>query len=170
MSMKNLRLAALPLLLSGALLSCAEEGDPNAALYVPSQKTFPAVSDALERRCATLDCHGKPERNLRLYGRSGMRLAPTDVPGDGATTDAEYEANYSSVIGLEPELLSAVVASGGQTPERLSLVRKARGAEAHKGGARLTPKDNADQCLTTWLASATNLDACTRATNLGPPW
>jgi len=148
---------------SALVAACTPEAEPLGALLVPSRATFPNVGDALEHRCATLDCHGKPERNLRLYGSSGMRLAQGDVPGQGETTEAEYEASYRSVIGLEPEELSLVCEEDGRTPERLSLIRKARGEEAHKGGVRIVPGDDADLCLTSWLAAATDEAACARA-------
>jgi hypothetical protein len=92
-----------------------------------------------------------------------LRLAPTDVPGGRATTTDEIDADYQSVIGLEPEILAAVVQDGGARPERLTLVRKARGTEHHKGGALITPGDAQDRCLTSWLAGAVDESACASA-------
>ncbi|MDI1428736.1 hypothetical protein [Polyangium sorediatum] len=162
--MRRMLLRSLfPLVLPALAVACAPEAEPTDVLLVPSRVTYPSVGGALEYRCATLDCHGKPERNLRLYGSSGMRLAAEDVPGDGETTDAEHDASYRSVIGLEPEVLSLVCAEGGNEPERLSLIRKARGEEAHKGGARIVRGDDADRCLLSWLAAATDEAACARA-------
>ncbi|UQA56935.1 hypothetical protein [Polyangium aurulentum] len=155
-----------------ALLGC-ERGDEihsDEGWYLPSRVAFPKVLDALEPRCATLDCHGKPARNLRLYTSTGLRLLPSDVPGSGSTTEAEYEASYQSVVGLEPEVTSLVVGENGEAPERLTFVRKGRGAEAHKGGVVLIPGDSADACLTSWLASALDEDACARAAEVIPPW
>lgn len=158
--------------LSLALLGClpSEEIEPDAAWQLPSRAAFPPVLDALEPRCATLDCHGKPERNLRFYTSSGLRLLPSDVPGSGSTTEAEYEASYRSVVGLEPEWMSLVVGEQGEAPERLTFVRKGRGAEAHKGGVILVPGDAADDCVTSWLASRLDGDACARAADVIPPW
>ncbi|MDI1443497.1 hypothetical protein [Polyangium sp. 6x1] len=162
--MRRMLLRSLfPFVWPALAVACASEAEPTDVLLVPSRVTYPSVGDALEYRCATLDCHGKPERNLRLYGSSGMRLEAGDVPGHGETTDAEYEASYRSVIGLEPEVLGLVIAEGGRAPERLSLVRKARGEEAHKGGAQIVPGDDADRCLTSWLSAATDEAACVRA-------
>jgi hypothetical protein len=47
-------------------------------------------------------------------------------------TSDEIAQDYLSVVGLEPETMSDVV-SGGD-PSMLTMVRKARGTEAHKGG------------------------------------
>ncbi|MDI1484256.1 hypothetical protein [Polyangium sp. y55x31] len=161
--MRRMLLSLFPIALAALFVACTPDAEPADGLLVPSRVTYPSVGGALEHRCATLDCHGKPERNLRLYGSSGMRLAAGDVPGHGETTEAEYDASYRSVIGLEPEVISLVCEEGGRAPERLSLVRKARGEEAHKGGARIVPGDDADRCLTSWLSAATDEAACARA-------
>ncbi len=105
--------AVLSLSLSLLASACASPMEDNAASAVPDRASFPLVSDAIERRCATLDCHGSPVRNLRLHTGTGFRLDPADVPGSGSTTAAEYEANYRAVLGLEPELIRTVVAEGG---------------------------------------------------------
>jgi hypothetical protein len=118
------------------------------------------VSAFLDHRCGSLDCHGQVGRNLILYGHEGLRLDPADVPGGSDTTAAEIAANYDSVVGLEPELMAAVVEEGGAHPERLTLVRKARGTEHHKGGALVIPGDIQDQCLIGWLAGMPNDFAC----------
>ena len=124
---------------------------------------FPAVAIFLEHRCGTLDCHGQVGRNLRLYGFDGLRLDPADVPGGQDTTGAEVDADFRSVVGLEPEVLHAVVADGGAHSERLTLVRKGRGSEHHKGGALVTPGDAQDRCLLGWLANAVDAVACADA-------
>lgn len=160
-------IACLPILFP---LGCMPESSDPPSGELPSRLVFPAVLDALEPRCATLDCHGQPARNLRLYTGSGLRLAPLDVPGVDSTTDAEYEASFQSVVGLEPEIISIVVGEFGEQPERLTLVRKGRGKEAHKGGTILVPGDSADLCLISWLRSDIDLDACIRAAEVLPPW
>ena len=157
--------ALLALLASG----CANGEEAVGPLELPDRATFPLVADALERRCATLDCHGAPARNLRLYTGSGLRLDPADVPGSGSTTEAEYDASYRSVVGLEPEIMSDVVAERGSAPERLTLVRKARGLEDHKAGALLRAGDPADRCVTSWLASATDEEQCALGADVAPP-
>ena len=75
----------------------------------------------------------------------------------------ELAVDYQSVVGLEPEILAAVVEQGGAQPERLTLVRKARGSEHHKGGALIMVGDAQDRCLTSWLAGAVDDTACADA-------
>ncbi|APR82050.1 Hypothetical protein A7982_07399 [Minicystis rosea] len=139
------------------------------ALSLPDRATFPLVADALERRCATLDCHGSVGRNLRLYSGSGLRLDPMNLPGSVSTTEAEYDASYRSLVWLEPEIMSAVVSEGGAEPERLTLVRKARGTEYHKPGAVIQAGEPADRCLVSWLASKIDEEQCTLAADFGAP-
>jgi hypothetical protein len=118
----------------------------------------------LVRHCGTLDCHGSAFRNLRLYGNEGLRWAEGDRPLMPACTTAdEIGQDYQSVVGLEPEALSAVVEDGGAHPERLSLVRKPRGLEHHDGGTLIYEGDAADTCLISWLTSQTDRAACLRA-------
>ena len=59
--------------------------------------------------------------------------------------------------------MSEVVASHGAHPELLTFVRKARGLEAHKGGALITPGDDQDVCITSWLSGQTDTTACANA-------
>lgn len=131
-------------------------------LYTPARSTFPLVADALQPSCGTLDCHGQRGRNLRLYGGRGLRLDPRGNAADEPTTDAEYEASFRSLTSLEPETLDEVVLSGGTDPERLTLVRKARGVELHKGGIQMLPGDPLDRCLLSWIAGQVQKDSCTR--------
>lgn len=147
---------------------CAETA-PEEELHLPSKSQFPLVLDALERRCGTLDCHGSPGRNLRLYSGSGLRLNPKDIPGNGQTTPEEYEASYWSVYGLEPEITSAVIGDDGADPERLALIRKARGTEAHKPGALVQVGDDTDVCLTSWLAGKASETACEASASFSAP-
>lgn len=123
------------------------QSDVRVVESVPDRASFPPVADLLVHRCGSLDCHGTTARNLRLFGSIGLRLSPTDRPvSKGQTTVAEYDEDYASVIGLEPELTSAVVTAGGTNPERLTFLRKARGTEHHKGN-------------TLWQAGDTRIDA-----------
>jgi hypothetical protein len=122
------------------------------------------VSTVLERRCGTLDCHGQVGRPLRIYGQYGLRFVDDagDVPGVQATTATEHEANYQSVIGLQPELMTEVV-QGNAPPEDLLLLRKPLQLERHKGGAVLVEGDDGETCILSWLAGQTNFGACTAA-------
>jgi hypothetical protein len=122
------------------------------------------VSVVLERRCGTLDCHGQVGRPLRIYGQYGLRFKGDagSVPGVQSTTATEHEANYQSVIGLQPELMTEVV-QGNAPPEDLMLLRKPLQLERHKGGAVFVDGDDAETCLRSWLAGQTNFTACTAA-------
>jgi hypothetical protein len=135
-------------------------GAPGSTLAAPARATFEPVDDVLQTTCGTLDCHGQLGRNLRLYGGRGLRLSPKGNPADDPTTPEEYDHSYWSVIGLEPEVMSDVVEDGGQHPERLTLVRKARNLEHHKGGKLFVEGDERDRCLTSWLAGAVDLTSC----------
>lgn len=167
MSERSARRILAPLLgaVIAAALACSTPApDGRVSETTPDRGSFPAVSDLLDHRCGSLDCHGNAYRNLRIYGHEGLRLATTDRPlARGATTVAEYDESFTSVVYLEPEIMTQVVTSGGASPERLTLVRKARGTEHHKGGALFQPGDAQDVCLTSWLAGHTDSTSCTKA-------
>ena len=160
-------------LLRAPLLALATAGaaacsPPSAGVYtqtdLPDRAPFPYVGQLLVHRCGTLDCHGSVYRNLRVFGNEGLRLSPTDRPlVPACTTPGELDQDYESVVGLEPEVLSAVVADHGANPERLSLVRKPLGLDHHKGLTLMTPGDDTYVCLTSWLSGATDAAACLRA-------
>lgn len=145
-----------------------QTNDENTLLDAPSRLDFPSVGDAMQQRCATLDCHGQVGRNLRLYGYGGLRLAATDSPIGNPTTMAEYNASYDSVIGLQPEVLSAVV-DDQQDPNQLTLVRKTRGIEHHKGGQQAVEGDALDQCLVLWLTAKFDPAPCASVVNAPNP-
>lgn len=146
------------------------QGEGLAGLQRPDRASFPLVADALQPSCGTLDCHGQRGRNLRLFGGRGLRLDPHGNSADEPTSEAEYRASFLSVVALEPEALDAVVRSGGQDPERLSLVRKARGAELHKGGVQMLPGDPLDRCLISWLEGRVRADSCLRVASSPRPY
>lgn len=115
------------------------------------------VSLVLENRCGTLDCHGQVSRPLRIYGHNGLRLVEpdsSDQPGTAATTPEEQLANYQSVIGLQPEIMTEVY-EDELPPTALMLLRKPLQLERHKGGAVFTAGDAAYDCITSWLAAGT---------------
>jgi hypothetical protein len=138
-------------------------------LLAPTRTNFEPVADAMQPHCGTLDCHGQAGRNLRLFGGRGLRLAPGGNPLDGDTTPAEYDATFWSVVGLEPETLTAVIEDKGGDPDRLSLIRKPRGHERHKGGTLMSVGDDLDRCLTTWLGGALAEAPCQAAAMYGAP-
>ncbi|HTJ81802.1 MAG TPA: hypothetical protein VL400_08750 [Polyangiaceae bacterium] len=124
----------------------------------PPFEDFKKVSPLLERRCGTLDCHGNISRPLRIYGQYGLRK-PTegvDDPGlysgnlDDPTTQTEVVANYRAACGLEPEKMEQVQ-TGELGPEGLTLVRKPRLAEKHKGGRIWDQGKPPDRCLVGWV-------------------
>lgn len=155
------------------LLGCGPSLDEQtrehaAVLAAPSRADFPAVADALQLSCATLDCHGQVGRNLRIYGAGGLRLSLTDLSAGDATTDLEYLASYDSLVGLEPETLSRVFTQQAD-PEELSLVRKTRGIEHHKGGQRALAGDALDRCMVLWLTGKFDPEPCTAVVDAPHP-
>jgi hypothetical protein len=131
------------------------------------------VGKLIDHRCGSLDCHGNRQRNLQIWGCDGMRLDPDAAPGcrkaiaGGVdTTEAEFDATYRSLVGLEPQVMSSVVLGNGKNPELLTFVRKARADESHKGGQLFVPGDDQDNCVTSWLAGTTDTSACDSAMNV----
>jgi len=141
----------------------------------PARAQFDVVVPMLVRRCGSIDCHGSNYRNMRVYGYGGTRLRDAGAPASSVLrpdfpaniTADEVEATYQAVVGLEPEIMREVVLAGGAGPERLTLVRKGRDEERHKGHLRITPGDTADRCLLTWLASSVDVAACNAAGCVG---
>jgi hypothetical protein len=149
--------------LAAVLLAACSSGNSGkrAVLTEPPMSTdFPALADAVDLHCGSLDCHGKVGRNLRLYGRWGLRLSPADVPGCGTATTDENAEDYWSLVGLEPELTAAVFGDHGANPQRLTLIRKARGTEAHKGGTVFPEGSPGDVCLTSFVAGSLDAGSC----------
>ncbi len=163
-------------LASALAAACSGPSDPNIGVATPPEDAanWHPVADYLDHRCGSLDCHGTPVRNLVIWGCSGFRVESGDATvapgcrrqGGVDTTAAEYDATFRSVVGLEPQVMTAVVQGHGADPELLTLVRKPRGMESHKGGILITPGDYQDQCLTSWLAGQTNAAACAQAINI----
>ncbi len=161
------RLTIASALLLAAACSTPKD-DVRIGIDAPDRAQFEPVAAYLDHRCGSLDCHGSSQRNLIIYGCEGLRFDPTLTPGcrrmGGVdTTDAENDRTYRSVVGLEPAVMSAVVRGKGEDVEMLSIVRKARGAESHKGGTLVVPGDAQDICLTSWLSGATDTAACATA-------
>ncbi len=170
------------LALGAALLAtaCGDLGPAVIDVAVPPfiEADFRPVSAVLERRCGTLDCHGHVARPLRIHGQYGLRR-PEDAGaiyienydeyysgGTVPTTGAELEDNYRSVLALEPELAGKVFAKSAD-PEVLSIVRKARLREKHKGGLLWNKGDPGDVCLVNWLTG--NKDTASCEVELGHP-
>ncbi len=145
-------------------------------LAVPDPGTFKSagVSNFLERRCGTLDCHGQKGRALRVYGLNGLR-APREggVDPNLPTTDEEVASNFRSLVSLEPEELTRVVRTG-LNAERLLVIQKAIGYDPsspdqdkqgvqHKGGPAIGAGDNGYKCLIGWIGGKPDSNACTTA-------
>lgn len=160
--------AAVAVLLSGGAafgsLSCSvppSDGTYTPAAF-PDETTFSPVAELLSVRCGAIDCHGNTARNLRIYGSTGLRWLSSDQPFYPlCNTSAEDLQTYDSVVGLEPERMSVVV-SGGD-PALLTMVDKARGTAAHKGGQIWTAGDDSDVCLISWLQGQPNGGDCQSA-------
>jgi len=149
------------IVLVASIVACSVP-DPNARTVIagPDRSQFDLVQPFMENSCGSLDCHGSRYRNLKIYGYEGLRLDPGDIPGGNPTSTAEIDATYDSIVNLEPEIMNEVVADHGADPERLTIVRKARGTESHAGGAVLAIGGNGDRCFTSWLASSLDDAAC----------
>jgi hypothetical protein len=159
-------------------MACSSVQNTRIGVLTPddSKANWYPVADVLARRCGTLDCHGQIGRNFRIWSGCGMRLAADASADCGRTTPAEYEATFRSLVDLEPQVMSTVVAGQGEHPELLTFIRKARGTEAHKGGAIDSPGDDTDSCMTSWLTTSsggadggsgqTDTMACTHAMGL----
>jgi hypothetical protein len=152
--------------------SAEPEAGRLTAAQLPSRAQFPVVSAAMQHRCATLDCHGQVGRNLRLYGFGGLRRStpesPIADPTLDPTTESELDASYASTVGLEPEDLWRVVAQGAD-PSHLSIVRKTRGTEKHKGGQLAEIGDALDRCLVLWLTGKPDPVPCEEVSNAPRP-
>jgi len=177
MTTQSLLARSLLLALAASAAACVNVQESTTTLDAPAETTFKPMGDFLIRRCGTLDCHGQIGRNLRLYGEWGIRLNPMDVPGQSPTTMAEYQADYESVIALEPELLSQVV-MGQANPQQLRLLGKPMesimingelGPMEHKGGLLImSTMDPQYVCVASWLAQNVNTMACQEATSINP--
>lgn len=161
--------AAGAFVIAVAASGCLDEPEQRGEYICPDRQVFASfVSPMMERRCGTLDCHGSDFRWMRLYGELGLRHPQElNYTGGDATTARELDANYRSVCSIEPEKVTAVAQDpGGQSVNKLLLVRKARGTEGHKGGKVFDPFDDGDKCVVGWLrgdnARAVR-DACQRA-------
>jgi len=163
-----------------AVAACSSVQNSRIGVLTPdsSETNWGPVADYLDHRCGTIDCHGNPARNLRIYGCNGMRLSDADIAscihrnGGSLTTPAEHMATFRSLVGLEPTVMSEVVADYGQHPELLTFIRKMRGTEAHKGGQIDHAGDDQDICVTSWLTTGhpdggqTDQTACMNAQGL----
>lgn len=158
--------------------SCAIPAAPDGESgELPDSKSFieSGVSEFMERRCASIDCHGQMSRPLRLYSEWGLRLTVNDDGSrfTGLTTKEERLANYRSVVGLEPEALEACFRSKGAKAD-FQLLLKPLGADnqgiRHKGGSVLRPSgdDPGWECLFGWASGDVSQAECAKAARVSP--
>jgi hypothetical protein len=154
--------AATLALIRGAAGCAFPDTSATVVAICPSRASFTPVSPFLENGCGTIDCHGTPARPLRIMGYTGLRLDPSDVPGGNPTTVAEVDANWESVCGLEPELMTEVT-EGQLSPDALLLLQKPLLQTHHKGNQIIVEGDDGYTCLTSWLTGQVDAVACARA-------
>jgi hypothetical protein len=168
-------------ILATAQLGCEEIPSPYIIECGDLETFQPEVSNVLEKRCGTLDCHGTLARPLRIYGQGGLRLAVQEeiddfgvarangtVSGGKGTTEDEYEANWRSVCGLEPETWQRIYA-GEAEPIELLVLSKPIGPDeedgtTHKGGAVLIKGGVGFDCIRSWVEGEVDVAACLEAT------
>jgi hypothetical protein len=162
--MKSL-LALLPLLAACSSIDPTATEHVKGAAFGDNGDAFRPISAVVERRCGTLDCHGAAARPMRIYGQYGLRK-PMGGPDAGyypgglaPTTEDELLDNWQSMCGLEPEILNRVVAKKAE-PESLTLVKKPRLLEKHKGGLVWNKGDDGDACLINWLTGVDDTSPC----------
>lgn len=161
-----------------ALASSCATADTAAVNALPDSNSFITndVSLFMERRCGSLDCHGKTGRPMRLYSVWGLRLdqGANGARDTSATTDKERLENYRAVIGLEPERLEALFNTPkGVAPnfDNYQLLLKPLDIEGggirHKGGPvlRQTTSDDGWVCLSGWVTNSADKVACDNAAN-----
>jgi hypothetical protein len=171
-------------LLTLLLLGCASTPDdgkeprltvtspPGVAVGADPAVFRTSVNPVFERRCGSLDCHGQRGRGLIIYSANGLRFS-TDggsVPGGSPTTQDEINANYASIVGLQPEKMNEFLAKSDRTSDdayRLIILAKPLALERHKGGPALSRGDAAEQCITGWLLGKVDTTRC--AVGAAPP-
>jgi hypothetical protein len=159
------RPAVLGAVVAGVVAIACSAPDPNAQVTAGDidKASFKPVALMLGRRCGSIDCHGSRYRNFRMYGFGGLRKVATDTPETPATTPQEADDDYDAFMTLEPGAMNDFIRGGRHTPSTLTVYRKGRGDEAHKGGQRIVVGDAADLCLTSWLTSTVDTASCTTA-------
>lgn len=82
-------------------VACAPPEQGELAIVVGDAEAYATeVHPVLEASCATLDCHGDPDRPLRLFAETGLR-ASDDLRGL-PITEQELEQNLRSLAAVDP--------------------------------------------------------------------
>lgn len=164
-------IAAAPVLSTPGCLDQNYYVDARCPPFGDTGELFRPISAVLERRCGTLDCHGQSARPLRIYGQNSLRRPEVEgspsvtnpneyYPGGlEPTTQAELLDNYESACALELEVMARVVDKQDE-PEALTLVRKPRLLEKHKGGLVWNKGDDGDACLVNWITGSDDTAPC----------
>ena len=169
---RNLIVANLAAIaLSASLVGCLTDTDLGTAQpRCAPLENFRVVNNMLERRCGTLDCHGDLARPFIVFGQNGLRRPGGQelandrdayfTGGVEPTLDYEVQGTYQSACGLEPEKMDAVV-KGAEAPESLTLIRKPRLDEKHKGGRLWNGGTvKGDRCLVAWVSGTVEAEPC----------
>ena len=103
------------------------------------------VAPVLERRCASLACHGSERRRLRVYAIGSLRRDARWQHLVEPLTDDERAANETSARAF---------AAGGFAAHESLLVTKATARVYHQGGAVFERTDDPEcDALLRWLRS-----------------
>jgi hypothetical protein len=146
--------------------ACSVDSTAISPVILPDRaQFFESVSPFMEQRCGALDCHGQIGRPLRLYSTNGLRLAngTKGVRDTRPTTPDELLANYFSVVGLEPEDVTATFVTDGVDTDFLLLKKPLDiegGGVRHKGGPVLRSTDPGFDCLALWLSNHYDKQKC----------
>ena len=116
---------------------------PHAETSPISRQTFALeTGPLLEKRCGDSMCHGRPERPLALYAVGARRLDPATTHLKVPLTEAELDANYTSILGF--------LDSGN--PRATTLLQKATGHMGHEGGPVFAaPSDPECAAIIAWI-------------------
>lgn len=159
--------AAAVVLLGSACVTSVDSGVVSPLALPDKQQFFDQGVDLfMEKRCGALDCHGQIGRPLRIYSQNGLRMVDGNKQGardTRPTTPEELQANYYSVVGLEPEEISKSRVSQGAFTDFLLLKKPLSiegGGVRHKGGPVIRSTDSGFECLITWISGNANKAKC----------
>jgi hypothetical protein len=103
------------------------------------------VHPIVEARCATLDCHGRFERPLRLYAETGLRRS--DELRELPITDVELDDNVAAATAVD----------AAATPDDSLILMKPLGRMKHTGGTLWPTATNPQYlCVRGWLAGTSD--------------
>ena len=149
---RRARLAAIGLA-SALAAGCAFE--PPAGQTTLNGDVYPLVQPVVAHSCASLDCHGREARPLRIYAVDGLRRSD-DLRGEDLTQE-ELHLNFDAFEAIDPE------------PTRLHIVLSKplsvdAGGLFHEGGDLWPDASHAEyRCIEAWLTEAPAAAACAEA-------